>query len=181
MGVDLHPQAVSPAGAARLRLIALCGLPGVGKTRLATALASALGARIVSRDEIRAQYFAGEPLNMGKQKAFDAMLALVHLQASRGGTLLMEGMPFSRQEEVERLEAAAVAGDAALEWLWLDAPRGVARKRIAGQAPGHPSPDRRVELVDDVAARFQPPPRARRLDANQPFPAVYRAALELLL
>lgn len=168
-------------GVARLRIVALAGLPGAGKTRLAAALAPTLEALVVSRDELRSRYFAHLPIERGKAKAFDAMLAMVELpRRGEPRHLVLEGMPFSRPEQVSAVENAARSVDASLEWLWLDVPVAIARKRIAGQDV-HSAPDRTVETVDAVASRFVPPPRATRIDASRSFAAVFRDAVSRLL
>lgn len=176
-----NPARLSTTGIATSRIIALAGLPGAGKSRLARAIAPALGARIVSRDDIRAAYFGQLPIEEGKRKAFDAMLALIDVNRGRATSLVLDGIPFSDPSQVRRVNTAAAAGDAAIDWLWLDVPINIARKRVAGQGADHNAPDRNVDLVNQVAARFRPPPRATRIDASQPFAQVYRAALVALL
>lgn len=171
-------------GVALTRIIAIAGLPGGGKTRLAAVLAPTFDAQVVSRDQIRVRHFADIPVEQGKAKAFEAMLALVELQRGRRRigrrNLVLEGMPFSGAEQVEAVDQAARIAGAAVDWLWLDVPVAVARKRIAGQAH-HEAPDRTVEIVEHVAARFRPPPRARRINGDQPFLDVYHDAVAALL
>lgn len=176
-----NPVRLEPAGFATRRIIALAGLPGAGKTRLAQVIAPVLGARIVSRDDIRATYFRELPLEAGKLKAFDAMMALIDGSRGRAVSFVLDGLPFSCPDQVLRVNRAGAAGDAAIDWLWLDVPVNIARKRVAGQGPDHSAPDRNVDLVNQVAARFTPPPRATRIDASQPFGQVYRAAMAALL
>jgi predicted kinase len=138
-------------------VLVLMGLPGSGKSTLAQALAPRLAARVVSRDAIRAALF--RPCSFSdreKEAAFEALLRAVAVNCALGHSSVVDGMPFSRVGEYERLEDAARAGGAASVAVLCSVPVAVAQRRV-GDQDGH-APDRDDGLVAEVAERFRTPP-----------------------
>ncbi len=151
-----------------LGAVVLLGLPGAGKTTLAEGLAQRFGARIVSRDEIRASMF--RPCSFTdaeKAAAFSAVIDAVATNCSLGHLSIVEGMPFSRPGEYEVVAAAAAAQGRSTIAILLKIDPAVAAARIAAQRCTQPiAADRDPALAFSVDARFrEPPPSTLELDA----------------
>lgn len=153
-------------------VVIVAGLPGAGKTALAERLAPVLGARIVSRDVVRAAMFVPCAFTATeKQASFRAVVAAVEANCRLGESTIVEGMPFSRVGEIEAVREASERLQVPCFTVVCDVPVAVAQARVrAQQAEGVPmADDRAAELVAEVAGRFrQPPPDAFVIDATQP-------------
>ena len=162
-------------------VIALMGLPGSGKTTLAEALAPRMSARIVSRDAVRAAMF--RPCSFSdaeKAAAFTAVLRAVAVNCELGCSTIVDGMPFSREGELEAVsEASEEHGSRTLPVFCSisieQAQRRVGRdRRESEQVAG----DRDGELVLEVAQRFRPLPTGTlELDATRPIEELTQAVL----
>jgi len=153
----------------QLGAVALVGLPGAGKSSLASRLLAQLPLCLVDRDAIRAAMFpaAGSSL-LQKRAAFRAVIAATEVNAAGGQVSLVDGMPFSRREDYARLERAMAGFRRSTMALWLDCPMQLAQARVQAdrETGAHPADDRSADLVEEVAMRFIPPPDAVRLDAS---------------
>lgn len=156
---------VRPLGA-----VVLLGLPGAGKTTLAKGLAQRLGARLVSRDEIRCAMFCPCSFtDAEKEAAFRAVIGAVTANCALGELSIVEGMPFSRPGEYEAVAAATAAQGRSAMAILLKIDPALASERIAGQlsAEAAPAADRDATLPFTVHARFrEPPASALELDAR---------------
>jgi hypothetical protein len=87
-----------------------------------------------------------------------AELLLLPLAASAGSVI--DGVTFSRRRDLERLDATLTPYRVEPIALFLDCPPQTARLRVAQDlATGrHPAADRTPELVDEIMAKFDPPP-----------------------
>ena len=151
-------------------LLLTIGLMGVGKTTLARALATALGAELLRSDVIRKE-LAGTPTAHACSDAFDTGLyapamsrrtyAELRQRAERllrlGKTVIVDAS-FARS--AERQAFLALAGELALpvRLLHVHCDRATAMTRLAQRrADGLDASDGRAELVDAQAASFEPP------------------------
>jgi hypothetical protein len=171
-------------------LVAVGGLPGTGKTRLARALAPDLGAApgalVLRSDEIRKRRHGVAPeerlppsaYTPAESAAVFAELAALAGEALRGGHAVVADAAFLRPEERAAIEAAAAAEGAPFHGFWLRAPLDVLRARVATRT-GDAS-DATVAVLDAAAARGDPGPASwRALDAaTDPVPAARRALLQ---
>lgn len=153
------------------RVLLLAGLPGAGKSTLAERLATRLGWSIIDRDDLRAALFPqGSASVEEKAVAFEAVVQGIEQACRQGGSVIVDGMPFSRLSEFERLVSVAQRAGARVAAVRLECPVELAEARItAAQAAGtaHPAPDRRPGLAAEVAARCEPLPAwVLRLDAT---------------
>ncbi len=150
-------------------VIGLMGLPGAGKSTLASALSLKLGITCLCRDQLRRALFQGHPGD-------DARLATEHYLRERmvehlrqRESVLLDGMTFA--STADRLVYAALARQSGAAWLpvLVDVPVAVARARVAEDClvARHPAPDRSPELVDRVHRRFAPvPPQVLVVDGT---------------
>ena len=144
-------------------LVAVGGLPGTGKTRLARALAPELGAApgalVLRSDEIRkrrhgvrAGSSACPPAAYApaESAAVFAELARSPAKRVRGGHAVVADAAFLGPSERAAIEAAAAAG-APFHGFWLQAPLDVLRARVAART-GDAS-DATVAVLEAAAAR----------------------------
>lgn len=176
-----------PAGLPRL--VAVGGLPGTGKTRLARAIAPDLGAApgalVLRSDEIRKRRHGVAPERRLPPSAYTpaetagvfAELAALAGEALRGGHAVVADAAFLRPEERAAIEATASKEGAPLLGFWLQAPLDVLRARVAART-GDAS-DATVAVLDAAAARGDPPPASwLALDAAaDPVPEAGRALM----
>ena len=160
-------------------VVALMGLPGAGKTTLAEALAPRMPARIVSRDVIRAAMF--KPCSFTeaeKAAAFRALVDAVAVNCRLGHSSIVDGMPFSREGELEAVAAAVVQQGCRTLPVLCAVPVEEAMRRVE-QQQGHAARDRGDERVREVAERFRAiPDGALRLDATRPTGELVQAVLD---
>jgi predicted kinase len=171
------------------RLVAVGGLQGTGKSRLARALAPALGAApgalVLRSDEIRKRRAGLAPEQTLPPAAYApaasaavfAELAEMAATALRGGHAVIADAAFLRLAERAAIEGAG--GDAPFQGLWLEAPLEVLRARVAARRGDASDAD--AAVLEAAAARDPGPIGWARLDAGaDPIPAA-RAVLGLSL
>jgi predicted kinase len=161
-------------------VVALMGLPGAGKTTLAEALAPRIPARIVSRDDLRAAMFRPCSFTAAeKSAAFEAVLRAVAVNCELGHSTIVDGMPFSREGELEAIRAAGRRGCRTIPVLCsVSVEEAQHRVRRQSEAAEPPAEDRDDQLVSEVAERFRPLPEGTlELDATRPVNELVRAVL----
>ena len=173
-------SAVTPAPDRAPLVVALIGLPGAGKSVVARALAAEFGLHRVCRDELRQAMFPRCSYSYAeKRAAFRAVLLAVEVNCALGRGSVIDGVTFSRRRDLERLDATLAPYKVTPLALFLDCPPETARQRVVRDlATGrHPAADRTPELVDEIMARFDPPPpTCVVVDAGQSEAALIDAA-----
>lgn len=146
-------------------VVAFCGLPGSGKSMLAHALQVHTRWPRLDRDALRREMFsAGGYSDEDKQQLNRVIRARVQAALVAGESVIVDGMTFARQSE--RNAFSELASSYQADWLlaWLDCDVNIAKERIDRDAL-HPALDRNPALVEKVAARFETPMHALRIDA----------------
>jgi predicted kinase len=139
-----------------MKLIALRGLPGSGKSLLAHALAPRMGAVVLDKDVVRMALFPGdtvEYLTAQDDVVIDAMLlaAAWHLRYRH---VLLDGRVFARRKQVEHVRTFALAQGHEFHLVECWCPVEVARRRVAADV-SHPARNRTEDLVDRQAAQWE--------------------------
>lgn len=153
-------------------VIALMGLPGSGKTTVATLLARDRGLSVISRDIIREALFRPCGFTeVEKQTAYRALLVATGACLTLGRSCVIDGMTFSRAGEIDDVRAVADSAGARFLPVLLDCPLDIAQRRAGGDGAGHRragSDGDAAVLIAAVAQRFEAPPAdVLRLDATQ--------------
>ncbi|HEY3859951.1 MAG TPA: ATP-binding protein [Gammaproteobacteria bacterium] len=160
-------------------VVALVGLPGSGKSTLAAPLCERFGLAEINRDTLRAQLFPDCQFTpQEKQAAYASVLKWLRAHCDLDEGSLIDGMTFGRRAERQAVRAVAVKHGFRFVALWLDCPVEVAVARVAAQQ--HVAGDRVPDLVRAVAARFEKPSTAVRIDATLPPEEVLQRAVTAL-
>ncbi len=131
-------------------LIAMAGLPGTGKSTLATALADALPAVVLDKDKLRTGLIPAEKIEYTRAQddyVFELLLKAAEYNLNRGRHVILDGRTFTRRYQVERVVLFAQS-NAALQIIECVCPEALALQRIGrGRTRGiHPAADRGAEL-----------------------------------
>jgi len=152
------------------------GLPGTGKSSLASAIAGQLGWTVLSSDRIRkelAGLAADEPAAAGyragiytaewTERTYAELLRRAELLLGSGESVIADA---SFSSAAHRAGAAAVAAqaNAGFTQLLCTAPHDLARQRISERAPGPSDAD--GEIAGLLAATFAPWPEATTIDTT---------------
>jgi predicted kinase len=162
-------------------VVALIGLPGAGKSVVARALEDQLGLRRVDRDTIRHAMFPRCSYSFAeKRAAFRSMLLALEINCMLGESSVIDGVTFSRRRDLARVDGVIGRYNFTPIPIYLDCPPEIARARIASDVENnrHLARDRTPEAVNDVLARFDPPPpTALVIDASQSATEMCRVAI----
>jgi aminoglycoside phosphotransferase family enzyme/predicted kinase len=179
--------------AATVRLVVVGGLPGTGKTTVASNLAEQLGGVALRSDVIRKELMgidpttpAGDDFGAGlyapeiTARVYRAMLDRASALLATGTTVVLDA---SFADAPHRLDARTLAADTTSELTELrcvlDPDAAAARIRDRA-ATGHDASDATPEIAAALAATFAPWPEAIELSTAPPPPAVVERALGLV-
>lgn len=176
-GADLLARANAYLGPARPRLIAVGGISGTGKSRLARALAPALGvapgAIVLRSDAIRKRLMGvAETVRLPETAYTPAMNEKVYTALARSarailatGYAVIADAVYGRAAERDAIAGVARSAGASFDGLWLEAPVPVLEQRISARR-GDAS-DATVAVMHAQRDFVEPPADWRRLDAGQ--------------
>jgi predicted kinase len=146
----------------RAGVVVLVGLPGAGKSTLASALAGRIpDARVIDKDTVRDALFAPCDYSAAERDvSFAAMMDAARYHLGRGRLVLFDGLTFSRRAEVEAAEGVAAEGGGFTAVVVCDVPIDLAIERCERDAVEgrHPAANRDGDLVRRVAAEMEEPP-----------------------
>ncbi|WP_440221960.1 AAA family ATPase [Dokdonella sp. MW10] len=162
-------------------VVAVMGLPGAGKSLVARAIEDQLGLRRVCRDAIRAAMFSRCDYSfLEKRAAYRSLQLALEINCMLRVGSVIDGMTFSRRDELERIAEIAAAHRIVTIPLLVDCPVDIARDRVARdlRIASHLARDRTPDLVTEVQARRDPPPDGTlRVDATLPAAQMCREAV----
>jgi predicted kinase len=169
-------------------LVIMAGLPGTGKSTLATELARLHSGVVLSKDEIRAVLFRPSEIEYSATQddfVMGIMLKTAGYLLRKEPTRLaiLDGRTFSQQYQVERVRNFAAMIHQPVHILECVCSEDSARARLERQqADGtHPAANRDFALYLAVKARFQPiPPPKTLIDTDQPLETCLSLASEAL-
>jgi len=172
-----------------VRLIAIGGLSGSGKSTAAAAIADqvgpAPGARVLSSDRLRKQLLGVPPLTRLSSEAYgpDVSARVYARLRERAATVIALGhgavvdAVFDRLQDRDAVHAVAAAAGAAFQGIWLQAPTAVLLDRVE-QRRDDPS-DAGAEVIRRQLQRDPGRMDWRRIDAgSDQAPALLRKSLD---
>lgn len=149
-------------------IVAMAGLPGVGKSTLAHALAGHLGAVVLDKDRIRAGLFPPPHVQYSREQddfCIDVMYRTAGwlLRRDPSTVVILDGCTYTRASRVLRLRQVAATLGAVLRLIECVCGHELAEARISDdRATGkHPAANRDPSLYRDVRATADPisPPK----------------------
>lgn len=177
----------------RVRLILVGGLPGTGKSTLATGLGDAVDATVLRSDEIRKELAgllrdarAGAPYGEGiytpaaTATTYNTMLARAATALGMGETVVLDA---SWLDTEWRTEARTVARRASADVVELrcDTPAGSAARRMEARAAAGTDPsDATPGIAARMATQAAPWPTAATVDTSGPPESALASALQEL-
>jgi predicted kinase len=144
-----------------MRILALAGLPGTGKSRVAAELARRLSAPVLDKDRVRAELF-GPAVDASSAQDEAAMTAIraraTELARAGARDVILDGRTYTRRVHVDELRAFARWIGAELVLVECVCDAGIARERIARdlREGSHPAPNRTPELHDELRSAAEP-------------------------
>lgn len=172
-----------PTGAAQARralIVVLLGLPGAGKSSVASAIVRELGLRRVSRDALREAMFPRCGYSfVEKRAAARALLLALEINCVLGESSVVDGMTFARRRDRERVvELAALHGFDVLPLL-IDCAPALARARyVRDELARSADPQRGEGFVESIVTQFDEVPLSTvRVDGSLPLEAMCALAV----
>ena len=123
-------------------LIAMAGLPGTGKSTLATALAGALPAVVLDKDKLRAGLIPPEKIEYSRAQddyIFELLLKAAKYNLNRGRHVILDGRTFTRRYQVERVVLFANEYGGKLHIFECVCPEALALQRLVADPQLHPT------------------------------------------
>lgn len=169
-------------------ILLLAGLPGTGKSTLARALASALGADVLDRDAIRNAIFPQRDLAFcDEQNALCSRIlyqvAEHILQRDPTRVLIFDGRPFSKAAQIDEVATLAERVGTPLRIILCEAPEELVQARLTTDlhAPSAlPVDNRRDKYWRDKAAFEQITRPHLVLDTSQAVQSAVQVVVESL-
>jgi predicted kinase len=146
----------------RMTTWVLCaGLPGTGKTTLASALAERCNAAVLDKDRVRAALFPGRLTDYRESQDQLCLRAMTAAAAyltehCRVDYIFFDGRTFSTRAHIDEVLLAAKQAGACWRILHVTCSDAVAEKRLAHTDPTHPAQNRDPALYRKLKQHWQP-------------------------
>ena len=162
----------------RCTYVLLAGLPGTGKSTLASELAGRLHPSVIlNKDEVRAALFPGEAVDYSEAQNDLCMRAMLASAAYLTGMqtppiyIFFDGRSFSRAAHLDQVISSAGANGADWRLLYLWCEDAVAFRRLSEGSAHHPAKNRDATLYASLKANFEPIQQPHlSLDTGRPLP-----------
>ncbi|MGH3625104.1 MAG: AAA family ATPase [Sciscionella sp.] len=169
-------------------IVAMAGLPGVGKSTLAHAVADASGAVVLDKDLIRASLFPPSYVDYTVEQddfCVDVMYRTAGWLFRRdpATVVILDGRTYTRVEQVAALKQAAATLDAALRIIECTCAEPVALGRLDDdrRTDRHPAANRDAVLYQEFLASADPIDEPRLVvDTGRPLSDCVAECLEYL-
>jgi predicted kinase len=147
----------------RKLLLAMAGLPGTGKSAIASELGKRLGALVLNKDKIRLDLFTNEAINYSSEQDDLCMRAIFIiaeyvLRTNPDQTIIIDGRTFSKSYQIEQLLSRAEllkVKPVIIECICSD---NIVKQRLdEGHRSGvHPARNRTYKLYLELQAKAEP-------------------------
>jgi predicted kinase len=142
-------------------LIAMAGLPGSGKSALARRLAELLPAVILDKDAVRAALFPPQEIEYSARQddlCMEALLLAADFLLRKGRSVILDGRPFVRRVQVERVVQFAREGGFELCFVECTCADEVIRQRLDADVRNgaHPAANRSYAMYLQMKAAAEP-------------------------
>ncbi len=161
-GCAHRPDPRRTRGGEATMLIAMAGLPATGKSTIARALAVRLDAVLLDKDEIRAALFAPQDIEYSRPQDDFCMgilyqVAAYLLRKEPSRRIIVDGRPFSKRYQIERLTAFAAEIAAPLKLVECTVSDEDARRRLEAQSHGeHLAANRNFSMYLGMKQQAEP-------------------------
>jgi len=167
-------------------LILMVGLPGTGKSTLAKAISSPLGAIVLDRDTIRDTVFPVEEIDYSDEQNEVAsqiayMIAKYILQRNPHKRIILDGRPFSKKQQRDVIVEMADQTNQQLKVIYCWAPDDIVKERLKNTSQNYATV-RTFEKYKRIKSEFEPL-QLPHLKVNMALPLskAQRKALEYFL
>jgi len=168
-------------------IVLMAGLPGTGKTTLASELAKRTNGALLNKDEIRAALFSPSDIEFSvaqddfvMEVMLEAARFLLHMNSAR--IILLDGRPFSRRYQIDRVfDVGRELGQTCVIVECTCSDESARRRLDLAPDPSHPAHNRTFALYLEVKARFEPITYSKTvIDTDQPLEQCVQQALAVL-
>jgi predicted kinase len=168
-------------------ILAMAGLPGTGKSTLAEALAAHLPACRLDKDTIRRCLIPQEEVDYSSEQNDFCMEVLFAtaaylLKRRPARVVIIDGRPFARRVQLQRLKEFAERIPADLKIIECVCPDDIVLARLRNQAHPHPAANRDLSLYLRLKREWEPIQHPRLvLDTSAPLSECLARCLEYLV